>query len=246
MNVFCKHGNLITKCRICNPIPEHQSAPTSPRTFVEDRNLAFKCNWLDTDYNGPCGKAGRRWNIYKKRFPWCTQPENPCYQFETGKIKEIPPFPCYETEIFAKSEYGAGVNHTGPMRGTGRMIRYVVPGKIALFTTVDPGRSEETRYIFGFFVIKDSYTDSDGATKVIGYPEYTLKIPKDSRLRFWDFYRNSDGSMFWGTGLYRYLSDTAVVRYLEKQNEVLLNNSHNGEAEKVKEILMTFYRKIVG
>ncbi|WP_290597196.1 MULTISPECIES: hypothetical protein [unclassified Archaeoglobus] len=160
-----------------------------------------------------------------------------------GLRKDIPAFPCYESEIFTKSEYGAGVNHTGVRKGKGRKIKYVIPGKLAIFTTVDPERDEDERYIFGFFVIKDYYIDNDGATKVVGHPEYTLKIPKDSRLKFWDFYRNTDGSIFWGTGLYRYLSDEVVVRYLRRQQEVLNENSHEKEAEVVGDVLRRFYGK---
>ncbi len=235
--MFCEHGYLRNKCKFCNP----ESTRVIPKSPFIDGNLAFKCNWLDTDYEGSCGKVGRRWNIYIKQFPWCTQPENPCYQYEMGLRKEIPPYPCYETEIFSKSEYGAGVNHRGPRKKIGRRIRYVAPGKIALFTTVDPGKRGDTRYIFGFFVIKDDYIDGYGATKIIGYPEYTLKIPRDSRLRFWEFYRNSDGSMAWGTGLFRYLSDESVVRYLEKQSEVLIKNGHIKEAKVVEEVMKKFY-----
>lgn len=106
MDAFCKHGMLKTRCPICNP--DVKTEKPSPKIFVKDRNLAFKCNWLDTDYEGPCGKEGRRWNIHVKRFPWCTQPENPCYQYEMGFRKNIPPYPCYETEIFSRFEYGAG------------------------------------------------------------------------------------------------------------------------------------------
>jgi hypothetical protein len=237
--MFCEHGRIKTKCKICNPLSA--KIESSYRRYV-DTNLAFKCNWLDTDYEGPCGKAGRRWNIHIKQFPWCTQPENPCYQYEIGLRKDIPQFPCYETEIFAKSEYGAGVNHReGPRKGTGRKIRYIVSGKLALFTTVDPGKTGESRYIFGFFVIKDNYIDSDGATRIVGYPEYTLKIPRDSRLRFWDFHRNSDGSMFWGTGLVRYISDETVVNYLRRQIEVLIDNGYTNEAKLVKEVMRRFY-----
>lgn len=241
MDVFCKHGMLKTRCPICNP--DVKTEKPAPKIFVKDRNLAFKCNWLDTDYEGPCGKEGRRWNIHVKKFPWCTQPENPCYQYEMGLRKSVPPYPCYETEIFSRFEYGAGVNHRGPRKGKGRKIRYVVPDKLALFTTVDPGKSGDSRYIFGFFVIKDYYVDSDGATKIVGYPEYTLKIPKDSRLRFWDFYRNSDGSTFWGTGLVRYLSDEVAVNYLIKQRDVLIRNGHVEEAKIAEEVMRRFYKK---
>lgn len=243
MDLFCEHRRLKTKCSICNPkIKRNQTLP-SPKVFIEDRNLAFKCNWMDTDYEKPCGEMGRRWNIHVKKSVWCTQPENPCYQFEMGLRKDIPAFPCYESEIFTKCEYGAGVNHTGIRKGMGRKIKYVYPGKLALFTTVDPKNDESERHIFGFFVIKNSYIDNDGATKVVGYPEYTLKIPKDSRMKFWDFYRNSNGSIFWGTGLYRYLSNDVVVGYLKRQQEVLNENGHEKEAEVVGDVLRRFYGK---
>ena len=75
----------------------------------------------------------------------------------------------------------------------------------------------------------------------MGYPEYTLKIPRDLRLRFWDFYRNLDGSTSWASGLYRYLSDEVVVNCLRRQREVLLDRGHEKEAELVKEILRKFY-----
>ncbi|AKG91840.1 hypothetical protein GAH_00829 [Geoglobus ahangari] len=241
MSVFCEHGKLVTRCRVCSPKTVKPSFPASPRVFVEDRNLAFKCNWLDSDYEGPCGRAGRMWNIYRKRFPWCTQPENPCYQYENGFRNDIPEFPCYETMIFKKSEFGAGVDHSGPRKGTGRKIKYVVPGKLAIFTTVEPNKPESERLIFGFFVIRDHYTDEEGATRIVGYPEYTLKIPKDSRLEFWDFYRNSDGSIFWGTGLFRYLSDKVVVNYLKKQREVLIERGYGDKAEVVSKILSNFF-----
>jgi len=235
VDAFCEHGHLRTKCPVCSEskmlISKHSKGD----------NIAFKCLWLDSDYDGPCGKEGRKWNIYKRKSIWCTQTENPCYQYEMGQRKDIPPFPCYETEIFARSEFGAGVDHSGPRKGTGRKIRNVIPGKLAIFTTVDAGRAEEERYIFGFFVIKDHYEDHDGATKIVGYPEYTLKIPKDSRLMFWDFYRNRDGSTFWGTGLFRYLGDDVVVNYLTKQKEVLIQNGHQKEASLIDEIQKEFF-----
>lgn len=245
--MFCKHGMLKTKCSVCNPkIREISShSPSAPKLFVEDRNIVFKCNWMDTDYDGPCDKEGRRWNIYTKKSLWCVQPENPCYQYELGLRRDIPAYPCYESEIFTKFEYGAGVNHTGVRKGKGRKIKYVVPGKLAIFTTVNPKDSGERRYIFGFFVIRKHYVDDDGATKVVGYSEYTLKIPKDSRLMFWNFHRNADGSMFWGTGLYRYLSDDVVVRYLKKQQETLVEKNHLKEAEIVEGVLNKFYQKFV-
>ena len=245
MSVFCKHGKLVTKCIVCSLETVKSTNPPSPRIFVEDRNLAFKCNWLDSDYDGPCGKAGRIWNIYKRKFPWCIQPENPCYQYENGLRRDIPEFPCYETMIFKKSEFGAGVNHRGPMKGLGRKIKYVIPGKLAIFTTVEPDMPESERLIFGFFVIKDSYTDDEGATRIVGYPEYTLKIPRDSRLRFWDFYRNSNGSMFWGTGLFRYLSDKVIVNYLRRQFDVLIEHGHGDKARVVENVLTNFYGKYV-
>lgn len=82
MDIFCPHRKLKIRCSICNTKDTNtyvqSSAPTSPKVFPEDRNLAFKCNWMDTDYEGPCGEYGRKWNIHRAKRVWCTQPECPC------------------------------------------------------------------------------------------------------------------------------------------------------------------------
>ena len=153
--MFCEHGMLRTRCKKCNPelAQRRGHARAVPTVLQSDRNLAFKCNWMDTDYEGPCTHEGRRYNIFEARRTWCTQPENPCYQLEQGIIDELPEFTCYEACIFSRLEFGAGVDHTGENSGRGRTIRYITPGKLALFTTRAPLMSEDEREIFGFFII---------------------------------------------------------------------------------------------
>jgi len=237
--MFCGHGMLRTRCKKCNPelAQKRGYAHAVPSVFQSDRNIAFKCNWMDTDYEGPCTPEGRRYNIFVARRIWCTQPQNPCYQLEHGIIDELPEFTCYESRIFRKLEFGAGVNHTGVNRGRGRIIRYITPGKLALFTTREPPMSEAERQIFGFFIIKGDYIDEDGATRVVGEGGTALKIPRECRLRFWDFYSTSSGEVFWGTGLYRYLSDEQVVSYLNAQIDELRERGYEDEALLARRVL---------
>ena len=240
---FCQHGKLWTTCDIC--LKEHEEKEkfiTFTRgKFRSDRNLAFKCNWMDTDFERPCTVIGRKFNIYKAKHVWCTQPQNECTRLEEGKIQEVSSFPCYESAIFHDWKFGAGVYHHGKRKGTGIKIDKVMIGKLALLTTRGPQDNEEDRSIFGFLRIKDYYEDGDGATNVAGDKETSLKIPKDSRLLFWDFYRNPNTpEKVWHTGLFRYVHDNSILEYLRSQLETLQKNNHEEESDKVEEVLGIF------
>lgn len=241
---FCPHGKIWTLCEICKQefIEKEKLAAYSAGKFLTDRNLAFKCNWMDTDYEKPCTEIGRNFNIIDAKHVWCTQPENECRRFQEGKISIVSDEPCYESVIFSKWEFGAGVYHTGKKVGEGKKIHKKMVGKIALLTTNGPDESEDKKTIFGFLRIKDfrSYPDS-GATRVVGDKEMSLKIPKDSRLYFWDFYRNQNTpEKKWGSGLFRYLSDDSIEKYLLAQLETLKINGHVPESKIVADILKLY------
>jgi len=182
---------------------------------------------------------GRKFNIHEKGHVWCTQPENRCMQLDKGKIQDVGEYPCYESGIFRLWEFGAGVYHHGKNTGQGIKISKVMIGKLALLTTRGPGDNEEDRIIFGFLRIRDFYTDKEsGATHIVGDKETSLKIPKDSRLLYWDFYRNPNSPVkLWQTGLFRYVNDNSIREYLQAQHEKLKMNGHDAEAKIVKKSL---------
>ena len=66
----------------------------------------------------------------------------------------------------------------------------------------------------------------------------SLKIPKDSRLYFWDFYRNQNTpKKVWAHGLFRYLSDESIEKYLLAQLDRLKLKGHVVESKIVADVL---------
>ena len=240
---FCPHGKMWTMCDICKAeyMEKNKMTALTSGKFVSDRNLAFKCNWMDTDFDGPCGPEGRDFNIRKAKHVWCSQDYNECWQLEHGMIDQVSEFPCYESGIFKKWEFAAGLFHAGERAGEGKKIHNVMTGKIALLTTRGPEDEEADRYIFGFLRIKDYYTDEQGATRVKGEEKNSLKIPKDSRLFFWDYYQNPKSPLpIWSSGLFRYLNDESITKYLKEQAEKLKEKGHDEELEIVERVLGLF------
>ena len=241
---FCPHGKIWTLCTICKKefMDKKNLAAFTEGRFLGDRNLAFKCNWMDTDYEKPCTVIGRRFNIIEAKHVWCTQPENECKQLEEGKIGTVSDEPCYESAIFNKWEFGAGVYHTGEKAGKGIKINYKMVGKIALLTTRGPNEIEDKRIIFGFLRIKDFSSDpTSGATHVMGDKHTSLKIPNDSRLYFWDFYRNQNTpEKIWSSLLFRYLSDESIEKYLIAQLDRLKITGHVAEGKIVSDVLKLY------
>jgi cyclopropane fatty-acyl-phospholipid synthase-like methyltransferase len=77
----------------------------------------------------------------------------------------------------------------------------------------------------------------------VGEPSLSLKIPKDARLRFWDYYQNKNTpEKIWSTGLFRYVSDVSIRKYLEKQADRLSEKGHAREHE-IVDRLLKFYIK---
>ncbi|HID74167.1 MAG TPA: hypothetical protein EYP43_03855, partial [Thermoplasmata archaeon] len=201
---FCRHGTVWTRCKICRQeyLEAEKARALAGGRFKTDKNLAFKCNWMDTDYERPCGPRGRRWNIHEARHAWCSMPDNECRLLEEGKIRKVGPFPCYECRLFTRWEITTGVI-SGKRPGKGLRFDRELVGKLALLTTRGPKDVEEDRVIFGFLRIEGSHPDPEyGSTVLTGDPETSLKIPRRARLRFWDFYTNPrNPTNLWGYGL---------------------------------------------
>ena len=61
-------------------------------------------------------------------------------------------------------------------------------------------------------------------------------------MKFWHYYKNSDGGIRWSQGLYRYLKDTVCARILADIVDIKTNPSEKAHAQKVLE----YYCKIKG
>ena len=54
-------------------------------------------------------------------------------------------------------------------------------------------------------------------------------------MKFWHYYKNSDGGIRWSQGLYRYLKDGACARILADIVHIKTNSSGKAHAQKVLE-----------
>ena len=234
---------LRLRCLECSAqFAEERAEETFKNPLMRGRNnLAFKCNWMDTDYEKPCTAMGRRYNIYDAKRPWCSQPHNECCLYEEGELKNIEPFPCYESMIVPQWVFGAGMHHGGVRDGQGIRIKDEMTGKVAVLTTRGPGEGEEDRSIFAYLRIRKQYTDESEITMIEGDPETSLKVPAQFRLRFWDYYSNAKSDAIrWGTGLFRYLSDKEVRAILTAQLEALPTTRYVMERKKVAALVSIY------
>ncbi|MGI6647907.1 MAG: hypothetical protein ACOX5W_02305 [Bacillota bacterium] len=174
----------------------------------ETKNIAVKCNWNDAGYKWICSDAAYRYNI-KNKNKWCSNEYCGCREFvEFDKFA----FPCFDSVIFR--DYCVRIS------GSPWRIKNTEEGKIALLTTRDPDCIEEDRFIFGFLYIEDLYeTDENGylCTEVYGNKNKSLKIDDHIMryMKFWDYYENANSyKMHWGSGLFRYVENVAIYRFL--------------------------------
>ncbi len=213
--------------------------PQDVKETIQGNNVAFKCTYNDSGFNGRCSDKLCEYN-WEQGGDWCKQEDNPCRNGEK--------YPCYESEIWKEYKFGAGVYHNGPKRGQSIPLRNVKVEKVAILTTNKPNANKEDRYIFGILDITefDDGKSKDKQTKeafVYGSKETSIIINPKFNLNFYDFYKNKnatnkDFEKFWGTGLFRYLSDEQVYAILcELKEKYLQNNISQKEIEKVKRLI---------
>ena len=174
-------------------------------------NLAIKCNWNDAGYQGVCSDEAYVYNVNVKKAAWCSSEECICRAYVGEEIREDN-YPCMESQIF--------VNHCCHITGNPYQVKKSEPGKYVLLTTRLPETPESERIIFGYLLIHDIYENEEllyPATTLVGDPEQSFCIPKEVavKMKFWNYYRNAgNGKPQWGSGLFRYMPDERVTRFL--------------------------------
>ena len=192
--------------------------------------LAFKVTYNDggargglIGYRGVCSDRIIVQNVEVDRRTWCSNPENECRQFcDKDRRGARPKAPCYESELLTRkpTKFWTGIYHSGTRRGEPIPIDFgrVAEGDITLLTTVPPERAERDRIVFGCYRVgkvgtdeRGHYIESDGSMELV--------LPEDIAVdcRYWDYQPpNRDGSVFWGSGLFRYLSRDATQRFIDE------------------------------
>lgn len=188
-------------------------------------SIAFKCNWNDNNYSGICSDEIYKYN---KQFQgkWCSDPECECRKYKNKSLVDLSLYqiPCYECAIFIHYAYGPGVYRGKKKKGEPIPMKQTETGRLALLTTRKPNEPEENRFIFGFLDIKDikkNYkTKETSQIFILGHKETSLMINPKIELKFWDYYKNLyTDKKHWGTGLFRYIKDKNVLKFLIKLKE---------------------------
>ena len=204
-------------------------AVAQPATDSKPKGLAFKVTYNDggasgglIGYRGVCSDRIMVQNVEVDRRTWCSDPGNDCRRFcDRGRTGARPKAPCYESELLSRRpiRFWTGTYHSGPRSGEPILIDFkkVAAGDVVLLTTVPPGRPEGERIVFACYRVGRVGTDewghfveSDGTMELV--------MPEDVAIdcRYWDYQpRNRDGSVFWGSGLFRYVTRETTQHFVE-------------------------------
>lgn len=200
--------------------------------------IAFKMNYCDggkdsehVGFYGICSDKIIEYNI-KHHRAWCSDEDCACKQYYDKKISRDEleenwedildgAFTCYESAALRDWVFSAGYDD---YHG-GRVIRGAKEGHLCVLTTVAPNMKEEDRFIVAMFIIGRLFEgDEDEAGFVGSYEnlEYALEFMPNEvhKMKFWKVYHNSNGSIKWGSGLFRYFSDDDAVKFLKMAVEV--------------------------
>lgn len=201
----------------------------------ERLNIAFKCNYCDggrsklqIGYNGVCSDEVIENNIYVEHRSWCSQYDSECLRYMNGEISRSElddicddgeGFVCYESQILRNWRAFAGIYQSGTKAGQPMKLKQVQPNSLCVLTTRDPRSDEDTRYVFGAFLVDETYEgDYDREGYVSTKSKYRIKLsPAEAHeILFWKYYanQNSANKPRWGTGLHRYMDDIIAIQIL--------------------------------
>lgn len=174
-------------------------------------------------YCGICTNPTMLYNVKLKKRPNCKAAESPCRQYVDNQFKGRRPtnrsLHCYESRMLANTPltFGFGLYHRGQKIGQPMPVQGVAPGDMAFLTTKFPEAREEERVVFGCFrVAKEPFFEEGWGYVLQSDGTIDLVFPDDvaSRILFWNYCTNKDGSTRWDSGLHRHLKDTATADLL--------------------------------
>jgi len=196
----------------------------------EDGSIAFKCNWNDKGYKGICSDAIYEMNRRSSRSQ-CAR--SCCRDYvDTGSATEC----CYECRALIECSFGAGWDHDDKGTPTRpRKLWNARQGKIALLTTIPPYTRD--RLIVAAFQISRVQEDPFIETVIYGDQNSLVSDMLDYSIQFWDHHVNpgKPESKAWGQGLFRYVSDEAILGILTEYRNKKIGSG--GNTDKVDALL---------
>ncbi|SHJ45233.1 hypothetical protein SAMN02745248_00166 [Hathewaya proteolytica DSM 3090] len=201
---------------------------------IQRANVAFKCNYCDggktssdVGFNGVCSDDTMVHNIEVKKRAWCSSAQCPCFKYLKGELKREQlekmnsegNFVCYESQMFKNWKAFAGVVQSGKRKNEPMRLQKVQKNSLCVLTTRDIESTEKDRYIFGVFLVDESYEGDKNTEGYVGTnSKYKLKLslPEARKMLFWNYHFNDNRPevAMWSSGLHRYLDDNEAVQIL--------------------------------
>lgn len=223
-----------------------------PKKTYKRENIVFKCNFCNggtsetqIGFAGVCSKEIIDYNINVAKRSWCGFKNSKCRQFVDGEISyeqilndfQNGEMICYESTMLLNWKASAGIDNSGENAGRKRKLNKIQNNSLCVLSTVDPRSDEESRYVFGVFLVDESY---EGDDQEEGYvttsSKYKIKLtPEEARkVLLWNYHKNSkdESRAVWASGLYRYINDTVSAQILRDIAEI---KKHSVDAELAKE-----------
>ncbi len=208
-----------------------------PRTRKADSNVAFRCAFCDggadgknLGFQGVCSDEMIHHNVSVEKATWCHMLACLCRQYVDGDVarEDIEEAyrtgqgPCYESAMLRNWRASAGMRANGDPITMARAH----PNSLAVLTTRLPDMDETQRFIFAVFIIDEAYPGNQGkyegdqeAGWVAAHENMRLMLPPKVAKDFlyWNYQANTRQAHVakWGSGLFRYLSDTVSVQILK-------------------------------
>ena len=208
----------------------------------KDGNIAFKVSYTDSDWSGVCSPNVAAFNFANRT--WCgiqSEFNDNCQSrhYKNASKLTIVNFPCHDCIAKKELMFYAGHFHGEKHNNVPKRCLDAKVGKIALFTSREPGEAENERFIFAigqmeyFRTVKDSRGDIEYFhcnKKTALY--FDKKYPK-----YWKYYRNPNNPdrIAWNTGLIRYITDSVIVELLE---DILNSKEYSTEQRQKAENLL--------
>ena len=124
-------------------------------------------------------------------------------------------------EIFASGAVSSGCYLSGYSKGEPRIPTRLKPNSACLLTECPHDSPEQRRIVGAFMVEEDFWGDlcSDGLVK--SHSQHKIRLNRENRLPFWDYFDHSGAIPRWGGPVFKYFSNNTMQQILFDMKKVL-------------------------
>lgn len=209
----------------------------------KDGNIAFKVTYTDSNWSGVCSPNVANFNFQHRT--WCKiQSEFPinCQskKYANPNNLNLDDFPCHDCIALKELMFYTGHYHGNKHDNEPIPCLDAKVGKIAVFTSREPGEAENERFIFAIGQMNyfEPVSDASGNYERFHCDKSTAVVFREGNYpKFWKYYQNANNPnrIAWNTGLFRYLNDKVVFALLEDiENSPLYSSDLKARAQWLK------------